>query len=218
MILAQAAESWLRPKVQAAFGVVMGGTSLTPGGYTGRAGIPQFKELGRLAILRISGPDGGGEPPDEPLGANDQMLATQEAALECYQRLSHGRYASPVITPAERSEMTPVWFMIPDGSACGLLEDTRKAKRLISNDGSEMFSAHLSCFAYKDLAAGSILLRVALNRALRLGFLAMFVSVAETDAPPLQVALGQFAVHPAPATVYGTGLEPGCWNINTAEI
>src|SRR5258708_33004983 len=33
--LARAAEAWLRPKVVAAFGVVMGGTSQTPNAYTG---------------------------------------------------------------------------------------------------------------------------------------------------------------------------------------
>jgi hypothetical protein len=218
MQLARAVESWLRPRVQAGFGVVMGGTALTPAAYTGRAGIPDFRKLGHLTILRVSGHDGWGECPREPMQADDQFVTTREATLECYQRLSRGRYASPVITPAERSKMTPVWFVTPDGSACGLLEDTRKAKRLISDDGSEMLSAHLSCFACKDIAAGTRLLRVALSRALRAGFPALFVSVPETDGPSFQAALSQFAVHPAPAIVYGTGLEPGCWNINTAEI
>lgn len=210
MRLARAAEVWLRPKVQAGFGVVMGGTSLTPAAYTGRAGIPDFKELGRLTILRISG---GNEN-----RSSDQMLTRQEAGLECYRRLSTGRYASPVRSTVERSEITPVWLMTPDGSACGLLEDTRKAKRLISDDGSEMLSAHLSCFAYRAVAAASRLIGVALNYALRSGFPAVFVSVAETDAPPLQAALSHFTVHPAPAAVYGTGLEPSYWNVNTAEI
>jgi hypothetical protein len=211
MRLARAAEVWLRPKVQAGFGVVMGGTSLTPSAYTGRAGIPDFKELGRLTILRISGRSDNKD-------GNEQLVTTQEAGLECYRRLSIGRYASPVNSAGERSEMTPVWLMTPDGSACGLLEDTRKAKRLISDDGSEMLSAHLSCFAYKDVVAASRLIGIALNYALCSGFPAVFVSVSETDAPALQAALNQFVVHPAPAAVYGTRLEPGCWNINTAEI
>jgi hypothetical protein len=211
MRLARAAESWLRPKVQAGFGVVMGGTSLTPQAYTGRAGIPDFKELGRLTILRISGGN------VTAIG-DEEMRTTQETGLECYRQLSCGRYASPVSGAAKRSEINPIWLMTQDESACGLLEDTRKAKRLISDDGSEMLSAHLSCFAYNNTVAGACLLSVALNRAMRLGFPAMFVSVAEADAPPLQAALSPFAVHPAPATVYGTGLEPGCWNINTAEI
>jgi hypothetical protein len=224
MRLARAAEVWLRPKVQAGFGVVMGGTSLTPAAYTGRAGIPDFKELGRLTIFRISLPDRSdeqrwGERPREPLHLDDEeMIATPEAGLECYRRLSTGRCASPVSSAVERSEITPVWLMTPDGSACGLLEDTRKAKRLISDDGSEMLSAHLSCFAYRAVAAASRLIGVALNRSLRSGFPAVFVSVPETDAPTLQAALSHFTVHPAPATVYGTGLEPGYWNVNTAEI
>lgn len=209
--LARAAEIWLRPKVHAGFGVVMGGTSLTPGTYTGRAGIPDFKELAKLTILRIS------KGTDNKSG-NEQIVTTPERGLECYRRLSHGRYACPVGAAAKRSEMTPVWLKTPDGSACGVLEDTRKAKRLISNDGSEMLSAHLSCFAYSDVAAASRLIGVGLNHALHVGLPALFVSVVETDAPALLPALSHFAVHPAPAAVYGTGLEPGCWNINTAEI
>src|SRR5258706_2631104 len=45
--LARAADAWVRPRVQAAFGVVMGGTSLTPDAYTGRVGIPGFQDVGR---------------------------------------------------------------------------------------------------------------------------------------------------------------------------
>jgi hypothetical protein len=209
--LARAAEVWLRSQVQAGFGVVMGGTSLMPAAYTGRAGIPEFKELGRLIILRVS-------RGSDDKAVNGQLLTTQGTGLECYRRLSIGRHASPINSAVERSEMTPVWLMTPDGSACGLLEDTRKAKRLISGDGSEMFSAHLSCFAYEDVASASHLLAVALNLAVRSGLPAVFVSVPESDAPTLQAALNQFLVHPAPAAVYGTGLEPGRWNINTAEI
>jgi hypothetical protein len=211
MRLARAADAWLRPKVQAGFGVVMGGTSLMPESYTGRAGIPNFRELGRLAILRISNRN-------DSNFENDGMLTTPEKALECYKRLSRGRYACPVGAAAERSKMRPLWLMTPDGSACGLLEDTRKAKRLISDDGLEMLSAHLSCFAYSDVAAASRLIGVGLSRASHAGLPAVFASVAEADAQPLAAALSQFAVHAAPAAVYGTGLEPGRWNINTAEI
>jgi len=189
----------------------MGGTSLSPQAYTGRAGIPDFKELGRLTIFRVSGSR-------ESNVEKERMSMTREAGLECYRRLSHGRYASPVNAAAERSEMTPIWLMAPDASACGMLEDTRKAKRLISDDGSEMLSAHLSCFAYRDAVAGGRLIGAALSHTSHLGFPALFVSVPEKHTQEIQAALSQFAVHLAPATVYGTGLEPGCWNINTSEI
>jgi hypothetical protein len=109
--------------------------------------------------------------------------------------------------------------MTADRRACGRLEDTRRAKRLIADDGAEMISAHLSCFAYADPCAGAILLQEALRRAAELGFPALFVAVAPSDATPLCQAVRANDVVTAPATIYGTGLEPGpLWNINTAEI
>jgi len=133
-------------------------------------------------------------------------------------RLSVGRYASPGGNPAERSETEPLWLMEPNGQACGRLEDTRRAKRLIADDGVEMRSAHLSCFACQDLRSGVQLLRVALRHAASRGFPALFVAVAASDAENFSQPLGGAGVVPSPATIYGTGLEPGVWNINTAEI
>ena len=209
--LARAAEAWLRPQVEAGFGVVMGGTTLTPEAYTGRAGIPGFQDLGRLQILRISGTDG------MAADAKD-FLTGREAGLACYRRLSLGRYACPTGEVAERSQITPVWLMNPDGSACGMLEDTRNAKRLITGDGLELLSAHLSCFAYRTVSAGAELIGVALRHAVRLGLPALFVSMAEPDAQNLRVSLHHFDVLAAPAIVYGTGLMAGAWNINSSEI
>jgi hypothetical protein len=210
--LARAAEGWLQPRVTAAFGVVMGGTSLTPDAYSGRAGIPAFLEVGRLAILRLSCMSGRQDP-----GATG-FQTTQEAGLDCYRRLSQGRYACPVKGAEKRSQIIPAWLLARDGSACGLLEDTRRAKRLIDGAGSEMLTAHLSCFACETPTAGAALLRVALARAVELGLPALFVAVAEADAAPLREALHNLQPVLAPAAVYGTGLAPGAWNINTAEI
>jgi hypothetical protein len=108
--------------------------------------------------------------------------------------------------------------MEPQGSACGLLEDTRKAKRLNTGDGSEMLSAHLSCFAYDSVSAAADLIRLALEQAALSGLPALFVAVSDGDAKQLRAELHGFEVVPAPATVYGAGLMPGAWNINTAEI
>ena len=209
--LARAAEAWLRPQVEVGFGVVMGGTTLTPEAYTGRAGIPGFQDLGRLVLFRISGNDG--------MEANPKhFLTNREAGLACYRRLSLGRYACPAAEAEERSQVTPVWLMDPDGSACGMLEDTRKAKRLITGYGLELLSAHLSCFAYSTVSAGAELLGVALRQAVRLGLPALFVSVPEADAQELRVSLRNFEALAAPAIVYGTGLMAATWNINSSEI
>lgn len=211
--LARAAERWLRPQVEIGFGIVMGGTKLMPDSYTGRAGIPSFENLGRLVLFRISGGSG-----KEPAIVPESYLIIREAGLECYRRLSLGRYACPTGDGEERSEVTPIWLMKSDGSACGMLEDTRKAKRLIMGDGGELLSAHLSCFAYRGASAGAELIRVALQWAVRLGLPALFVSVAERDAEELRAALRGCDILPAPAVVYGTGLRSGDWNINSSEI
>jgi hypothetical protein len=209
--LARAAAAWLRPRVEAGYGIVMGGTTMTPEAYTGRVGIPGFQDLGRLVLLRISGSIGLEAKPEH-------FLSNRGTALACYRRLSVGRYACLVGDAEDRSQIEPTWFMNPDGSACGMLEDTRKAKQLITDDGSELLTAHCSCFAYSSISAGAELINAALNRAVQLGFPALFVSVPETDTPELKAALHGFELQPAPAIVYGTGLTAGVWNINTSEI
>ncbi len=209
--LARAAETWLRPRVAAGLGVVMGGTPLTPDAYTGRARIPGFQDLGRLMILRICGSVDG--RPADP----GRCLTTRKIGLACYRRLSLGRYSCPTDKAEQRSRIVPIWLMNTDGSACGMLEDTRRAKRLINEDGSEILSAHLSCFAYGVVSAGAELIGVALQHAARLGLPSLFVAVAEPDARELLAALCDVAVA-APATVYGVGLQAGLWNINSSEI
>ena len=244
--LAKAAEGWLRPKVDAAFGVVMGGTALTPRAYTNRAGIPGFDEVGRLTLLRLSTkhlltdhqqrsaqPPPGANPRFETLPGRrpalqsmegsgqikaEGFVTTAKAGLACYQRLSRGRYACPAGDARARSQMAPVWLMHPDGTACGLLEDTRKAKRLVMGDGSELLSAHLSCFAYSSIVDAAELLEHALSFAVTMTLPGLFVAVIEQDAGELAASLPNIETHPAPAAVYATGLDAGAWNINTSEI
>jgi hypothetical protein len=210
--LASAAESLAaEQQVGAAFSVVMDGTRVTPTGYTGRVGIPAFRELGKVTVLRI--PTGGGAHPDDT-----PYRTSAASAAECYRRLSRGRYAAPAGAPAERSALPPVRLVLPAASACGLLEDTALAKRLIADDGAEMSSAHLSDFAFRSPADGAELLRVALGRAARQGYPALFVALAEPDAEAVRRALGLADAVAAPATVFGTGLRPGAWAINTSEV
>jgi hypothetical protein len=210
--LAGAVRQWVGARAEAAFSVVMDGTSVTPTRYTGRLGIPLFAELGKIMVLRL--PTSGIQA---DLG--EDWMTTEEGGSACYLRLSVGRYASPGGNPAERSEMEPLWLMEPNGQACGRLEDTRRAKRLIDDDGVEMRSAHLSCFAYQNLRAGVKLLRSALRHAAGRGLPALFVAVAAPEAENFSQPLEGMGVVLAPATIYGSGLEPGpIWNINTAEI
>jgi hypothetical protein len=109
--------------------------------------------------------------------------------------------------------------MHPDGLACGRLEDTRRAKRLIDSDGLEMLSAHLACFAWRTPRAGAELIHAARRLTATAGLPALFTAVPEQDLAALETELGDMQEVIAPASVFGVGLQPGlAWNINSSEI
>jgi hypothetical protein len=210
--LLRAAEAWLRPRVALAFGVVMGGTRATPDRYTGRAGVPKFEAVGEIVVFRV--------PCEGDIGETAALRpVSEEEGIARYRDLSVGRYACPGGAPAERSESPPRWLTAADGSACGRLEDTRRAKRLHDDRGAEMVSAHLAAFASRDARAGAALIRGALRLAGAAGFPALFVAVAGPDAVALAAALAPLAPVAAPATVYACGVPAGdAWHVNSSEI
>jgi hypothetical protein len=210
--LARAAMEWAAPRCRSAYGVVMDGTSVVPDSYTGRAGIPAFNVLGKLMIYRLSIP---GDPSWWVAGTNSR----EEAVRACFHQLGAGRIACPPGRPNQRSTIEPVWLMLPDGTACGCLEDTRRAKRLIADDGQEMVSAHLSCFAFRNPSAGVRLLLAALTRTAMLGYPALFAAVDQSDAAAFDAEIpSTVEVVRAPATVFGHQLPAGAWLLATSEI
>jgi hypothetical protein len=209
--LAEAAAGWCRGRAECGFGVVMDGTPVTPDRYTGRLGIPAFRSAAQVAVLRL---------PATPGSITTEPWQGDSARSErCYTALTARCYATNGGDPAERSIVPPVWLAAPDGSACGRLEDTRRAKRLILNDGGEMISAHLSCIGYADTAALVELLRVAGAAAAARGFPALFAAILAGEAPAVVAALGASGIVTAPATVFAAGLDRELpWSINSAEI
>lgn len=207
--LSRAVIDWVGQRADAAFGVVMDGTRASPDAYTGRLGIPAFRRLGAVVVLRLAA--------IEPEGRD--WLATPAEGHAAYARMCSGRYAGLGGFSAERSESAALWLVEPGGRACGRLEDTRLAKRLIADDGSEMRSAHLSCFGFVDPGAGAALLHRARQLAAARGFPALLVAVAEPETDALLRVLDDRDTTVAPATIHGAGLQPGpLWNIDTAEI
>jgi len=214
--LAAAVETWLDERTELAFGVVMDGTRATPAQYTGRLGLPGFEALGKIVVLRLCS--------SRPHERGEARHATEREGEECHERLvSHG-FGCPVGAPAvarpSRSEMARSWLLDPSGTACGCLEDTLRSKRLYdADDGSEIRSAHLSCFAYESAESGVGLLEAALAGAAQNGLRHLFVAVPAGDATAFVTYFGEKVDVVAPATVFGTGLAPGRpWNINTSEI
>jgi len=213
--LVRAIQARFGGRVGAAFCVVMDGTPLTPAHYTGRMGIPAFAPVAALAVFWLRTAAGNAEA--APAG----MIrpCDQDPAQELFMELAAGQYRLINGKPGERSLMAPQWLCADDGSACGRLEDTLRAKRLRATTGEDMRSAHVSCFAYRTVAAGARLVQMAAERAAQAGYPLLFVAVSASDAAALAQCLGSRLRSSSPATVFGTGLPgPGRWNINTAEI
>lgn len=206
--LADAARAWCAGKAECGFGVVMDGTPVTPDRYTGRLGVPPFREAAKVAVLRL---------PARP-AAWAAWEADAARGHDSHSHLTSGRVCTAGGFPAERSETSPLWLVAPDGSACGRLEDTRHAKRLLAGDG-EMAAAHLSCIGYANHDALAELLRAACGLAAARGFPAVFAAVPADEAPAALARVGADGVVVAGATVFASGFEPGLsWNVNTAEI
>lgn len=202
--------AWLRERTQTAIGIVMDGTSVAPDCYTGRLGIPGFPLLDPLVILRVMG-----NPGPAP------WRASTATALPVHAQLTAGcGVAVPRATAlVERSEMTPQWLCAPDGSACGRVEDTLLAKRLVTTVGVDLRTAHVSAFAWHEATAGAALLRQAAAVAAAQGHDGVFVALPVPDADRICIALQDHPYQRAAAGVYGAGAPASLrWLLDSAEM
>ena len=195
-----AATAWARPQVSAAYGIVMDGTAIAPAGLTGRLGLPTFGPLAAIDLHRL---------PTAGATADADVRDAGPAAPTGLVTIAGG-------DSSLRSELPPRWLAHDDGSAHGRLEDTRPAKRLIADDGTELRSAHLARLAWRSPAAAAAVVATARAHAAAAGFPALFVAVprgrpVSFDVPPGSTLAG--------ATVHGVGLPAGLdWSIDPSEI
>ena len=209
--LAEAAAQWCKPRANCGFGVVMDGTTVTPQRYTGRLGIPAFRAAANVVVLRLPGLSWSDRIREWKVNADAGNASFANLTADCHTTVGGD--------PAVRSDMTPVWLVAPDGSACGRLEDTRRAKRLIASDGTEIISAHLSCIGYRDIRSLAALLRVAQIATRESGYPALFAAISAEAASDVLEALDEPGIAVAPATLFASGIECGLkWSINSAEI
>ncbi|MGC4017124.1 MAG: GNAT family N-acetyltransferase [Luteolibacter sp.] len=207
--LLQEAKARIEPgESHACYCVVMDGTGRLPVGYTGRVGVPVFEKIGSITVLRLSA---GQE--------SSFRSCSMEELSKVRTRIAHGGCTATGGMSRFRSLMEPLSLVEEAGAACGILEDTRLAKRLFPVDGGELLSAHLSGFAYTTPAAGGRLLRSAVAAALENGLPAVFVAVPSGEVARLLPELEGIEVLQAPASVYGYDLPAGLdWWVDTAEI
>ena len=189
-----------QPSGGRAYGVVMEGTGATPLDYTGRLGIPRFARLASLMILRL---DTRG-PTVQPGPPSDRMEQVGFVPLG-------GR-------PELRSEMTPL--PLSNEGASGLLEDTRRGKRLLIGPGQEMRAAHLSRLAWRDPSQAARLIEQAAGCCADAGVPTLFVCMPAGRVGEILPRLEGRELLQAPATVYGCGLdcEGEDWWVDSAEI
>jgi hypothetical protein len=191
---------------RACYCVVMAGTGRLPTDYTGRLGVPSFEKVGEVVILRIS--------PGGPWVKRCGVISTKDFAA-VRGRLARGGYTATGGESRHRSWMSPLPLVTPGCDACGMLEDTRRGKRLFLESGGELVSAHLSGFAYATPEAGADLLAAAVMRAEFPFFVALPVLQMEVMRPLLE----GLEFTEARACVYGHDLESGHdWWVDTAEI
>lgn len=206
------AVDWARDRTNFGFSVVMEGTAAQPTQYTGRLGIPPYSELARLMILRI--PTDRIKTLSEPC---DRFSV--EAVQKLYAKLSNGKLRTGGGQPSLRSRMEPLGLIRDQEDACGVLEDTRRCKRLVTDCEEEMVSAHLSCFGYRSTQAAASLILSACRHCHRLGLPALFVALPSHEYKAVLNELSLDGVIEAPATVFGYGLPHSAdWGINTSEI
>ncbi|MBI5245967.1 MAG: hypothetical protein HY923_02205 [Elusimicrobia bacterium] len=193
---------WTAKRAERAYSVVMGGTAALPDEYSGRAGLPALRKVAGLTVFSLAASPGGADGAEAPLGAWERAFG----------ELTRGCVVPTGGEPARRSSAPPRLLLGPGGAACGRLEDTREAKKLLRLNGTEIKAAHLASFAFRSARSGVALARraAALSGAERL-----FFCVPESRAAELAAELGAGA----PAAVYATGDWPaGDWIISSSEI
>lgn len=206
--LLRAAQELLEGHVRG-YGIVMDGTGRTPGDYTGRLQIPPFRALARLMVLSISTRSGRLDP------------FPSQSDWDCiYAQYRPAGFVPLGGQPALRSEMPPVALADPAGQACGLLEDTRRGKRLLLHSRQEMRAAHLSRLAWKSPKDGARLIGQAVHRSAEAGIPTLFVSLPWARSQSVLERLDDFEIQLAPATLYGSGFEDSSqdWWVDSAEI
>ncbi|KAA5543762.1 hypothetical protein FYK55_11310 [Roseiconus nitratireducens] len=214
--LFRAAEQWVGGRAAVAFSVVMEGTSRLPSDYTGRQNIVPFRRVAELMVMRIAYDQTSVAHRCGTTVTIDSVEAAR-ASMASNQHYLRGGESNL------RSQMRPVGLTNAEGSAVAVLEDTRKAKRLFREDGSEMVSAHLTSFGYRNIAAASELIRVACGRCSDAAVPALFVAVPRDQTAEFMDALPPLKITQAPATVFAadlSGTTPllDAWSIDTAQI
>ena len=190
---------WLSEiKITSAYSVVMDGTAKTPDLYTGRNGIPEFKCKGRVALLNL--------PTKESVEHHQHEIAID--FLPNSDDASVSRlpvWVNRNLVP--RSVIRPSHILDVSNGVQGMLEDTRRTKRLYDEKGNEIMFAHLSYFCYQEPEQLLPVIKTAIGHAHSLGFTDLLVSVPYSKVKTFADSLVSLINQTFTATIYGTGYD-----------
>lgn len=189
-------------------GVVMAGTQKTPLDYTGRLGFPQFSFLSDQIILRV-------ETKKSQEDIESQELEPDKA-WRLYHNLKEG--LKPLLPSHSdmRSLIKPIWIS-HENTAVALIEDTRRAKKLYTVDGTEIISAHLSYLATKNEASTIKILHLASMKAHQLGFTHLFVTLSKKTYEEIRSKI-PLNFKDTSAQLYSTNKLLHNYLVNSADI
>lgn len=235
-------QDWCIQNADSALAVVMGGTQNLPDSYSGRLGLRKMKRLGAMHIYRI---------PIQPLASCRQfkeaeliasarahsIIATSPQNFFCFKPNQNGASDSEctsLISPIWLGTTAPVSTTDSDngesssvGCAAGCLQDTRKAKKLFREDGSEILNAHLTNFCFDSIDSAASIIESALESARNNNFEALFLSLDTERSQQLSAVLEKFGATKSEAIIYGVGViaeeqfndhSNRNWCINSSEV
>lgn len=196
--LIQHSMAWLRGRVSSGYAVVMDGTAATPNRYTGRLGIPSFRQIGKVCMLVIS----TSVQIQVPTRVVTEKLLQSRIPNQCrkerfwlYSKLNY------------RSEYEPTLLLDPATRAHGILEDTRKAKRLFNEHNEEIMFAHLSYVEYESPNDLISIIGEANQLAREAGFMECLITVPNGDRSIFQSLLGETLQQTLTATMFGKAMN-----------
>ena len=213
--LLQSAADVIRPRhSHACYAIVMSGTRAAPDAYSGRLGIPKFTTLAEVAVIRFMICTSSSVLPSTAV-----FSTTLQRFEDNLNRLQLGGLRATAGEPNLRSLIPVERFIHGDGSACGMLEDTRSGKRLYRGSGEEIVSAHLSRFGWTSAAAAADVLKFAAAKSRDRGYPALFCSMPLAKWSQLKPSVHDLEYQETSAKIYGYELPAELqWWIDTSEI
>lgn len=229
-------QTWCIQNADSALAVVMGGTQNLPDSYSGRLGLKEMKRLGTMHIYRI--------PIQSLASCHEFKQAEQIASARAHRIIDSGPRNFFSFKPNQNGDsdsecnsiISPIWLGTADtvdsdisacGGAVGCLQDTRRAKKLFREDGSEIINAHLTNFYFDSIDSAASIIETALELAGHNGFEALFLSLDNERSHELSEVLQNFGAKKSEAFIYGAGSiaeEPSNdhsyrnWCINSSEV